>query len=52
MTTDEAAAYLRLAPDTLKNWRVDGDGPRHRRVGRAVRYHVDDLHAFATTEAS
>ena len=52
MTTEEAAAYRRLAPGTLKNWRVAGSGPKHRAIGRAIRYHVDDLDAFMMREAS
>ena len=52
MTTGEAAEYLRLAPGTLKNWRVTGNGPKHCAIGRAVRYHVDELDAFALCEAS
>lgn len=52
MTTDEAAQYLRLSPGTLRNWRVDGEGPKHRKVGRAVRYRLDDLDAFMMREAS
>lgn len=46
MTTDQAAAYLSVSPGTLRNWRVDGQGPRANTVGRIVRYHRDDLDAF------
>ncbi|WP_413873479.1 helix-turn-helix domain-containing protein [Albidovulum sp.] len=46
MTTDEAAGYLSVAPGTLRNWRVDGQGPRANVVGRIVRYHRDNLDAF------
>lgn len=28
LTLEEAAAYLRLAPQTLRNWRTQGGGPR------------------------
>jgi len=46
MTTEEAAVYLSVAPGTLRNWRVDGLGPRANVVGRIVRYHRDSLDAF------
>lgn len=46
MTTDEAAGYLSVAPGTLRNWRVDGQGPRANVVGRIVRYHRESLDAF------
>ena len=43
----EAAHYLKLAPSTLRNWRVVGRGPSAVRVGkRARRYRVADLERF------
>lgn len=46
--TLEAAAYLKMRPGTLKNWRHRGEGPRYRVINRRlVRYHRDDLDAFA-----
>jgi len=46
MTTEQAASYLSVAPGTLRNWRVDGQGPRANVVGRIVRYHRESLDAF------
>ena len=46
LTTDEAARYLSVAPGTLRNWRVDGQGPTANTVGRIVRYHRNSLDAF------
>lgn len=43
----EAADYLRLSPKTLTRWRWAGRGPVFRKFGRAVRYAVVDLEAFA-----
>ena len=37
MTEKEMAAYLRIKPRQLFNWRVDGLGP-FMRIGRSVRY--------------
>ena len=43
-TTSETAAYIRLAPGTLENWRCAGTGPRFAKSpsGR-VRYRADDV---------
>ena len=43
----EAARWLGLSPRTLETWRYLGSGPRFRRFGRAVRYAVEDLDAYA-----
>jgi excisionase family DNA binding protein len=37
MTEKEMAAYLRIKPRQLFNWRVDGLVP-YIRIGRAIRY--------------
>lgn len=48
LTTQEAAEYLGLKPSTLEKWRVVGGGPEFRKLGgRSVRYHRDDLDAWA-----
>ena len=45
--TDEAVAgLLGIAKDTLANWRAEGKGPRHYRIGikgGRVTYRLDDL---------
>ena len=47
LTTEDAAAYLNIKPQTLNNWRVTG---RYAlpfiRVGRLCRYRMADLDAF------
>ena len=47
LTTDEAAAFLRLSPRTLEKQRVLGGGPRFRKFGARVVYAVEDLRAWA-----
>jgi len=42
-----AAQILALSVKTLRGWRVRGDGPRYAKFGRAVRYAICDLEAFA-----
>jgi excisionase family DNA binding protein len=43
LTTDQAAFYVGLTSQTLKKMRRDGRGPRYRKHGRYVRYHIADL---------
>jgi excisionase family DNA binding protein len=50
LTTQEAAAYLRLSPNTLAQWRCWDRGPAFVRFGRAVRYRKADLDAWASTQ--
>lgn len=45
-TRSEAADYLGFSVKTLANWAASGAGPDLRRVGRAVRYHRDELNRF------
>ena len=47
LTTDQAAFYLGLASCTLQKMRVTGGGPKYRKHGRYVRYHIDDLDAWS-----
>jgi helix-turn-helix protein len=42
----EAAAFLRVEPQTLANWRSKGIGPVYARIGRRVVYTLADLIAF------
>ena len=47
LTTEEAAAYLKLKPNTLERWRSQYP---HRlpfvKIGRTVKYRLEDLQAF------
>ena len=43
LTTREAAERLGLSPRTLERYRVTGEGPRFRKIGRWVRYTPEDL---------
>ena len=43
LTTREAAHYLSLSYRTLEKMRLTGNGPRFRKHGRYVRYHIADL---------
>ncbi|MFP3869226.1 MAG: helix-turn-helix transcriptional regulator [Desulfobacteraceae bacterium] len=39
----EAAKLLSVSPQTIRNWRYLGKGPRYAKRGRLVRYGVDAL---------
>lgn len=42
----EAAEVLRVAPGTLRNWRVQGFGPRFVKMGSRVMYSQASIDAF------
>jgi len=46
MTVTQAAEYLGLAVSTLNKWRCHGGGPIFIKMGRAVRYRVEDLETY------
>lgn len=43
LTTEEAAAVLRVSAGTLANWRVTGKGPKYAKFGSRVLYPADEL---------
>lgn len=47
LTTREAAHYLNLSYRTLEKMRLTGNGPRFRKHGRYVRYHIADLDVWS-----
>ena len=51
LTTDEAAEYLRVSVSFLMKKRLQGDGPRFRKIGRSVRYTETDLEAYLRQSA-
>ena len=51
LTTREAAKRLCLSVSTLERYRVTGEGPRFRKIGRWVRYTPEDLERWLDTRA-
>ncbi|EGY02468.1 hypothetical protein AZA_87858 [Nitrospirillum viridazoti Y2] len=47
LNTAQAAFYVGLSHRTLEKMRLKGGGPRFRKHGRYVRYHIDDLDAWS-----
>jgi excisionase family DNA binding protein len=47
LTTDQAARYVGLSRQALEKMRRRGVGPRYRKHGRYVRYHIADLDAWS-----
>ncbi|MDD4194969.1 MAG: helix-turn-helix domain-containing protein [Syntrophorhabdaceae bacterium] len=45
-TTKTAAIKLSLSPATLEAWRCRGGGPKFVKLGKAVRYRLEDLDEF------
>lgn len=43
LNTRQAAHFLGLSHRTLEKMRADKVGPKYRKHGRIVRYHIDDL---------
>lgn len=57
MTTDlltarEAAERLKLSESYLEKARIRGDGPRFVRLGRSIRYRLEDLEAWVASRAA
>ncbi len=46
VTEKEAAAIGSFPLQTLRNWRHLGKGPVYTKVGRSVRYPLDDLYKY------
>jgi hypothetical protein len=42
----EAAAYVGLAVQSLRNKRFKGEQPPYFKIGRSVRYRIEDLEEF------
>ncbi|MEO6152944.1 MAG: helix-turn-helix domain-containing protein [Croceibacterium sp.] len=51
LRTPDAAIYLGVGQSTLERKRVDGTGPKFRRLGeKIITYCVDDLDAWASEQ--
>lgn len=46
VTEKEVATIGRFSLQTLRNWRHLGKGPAYLKVGRSIRYKIDDVRMF------
>ena len=46
VSDDRAAEVMGVAVQTLRNWRHQGRGPAYLKIGRSVRYQLEDLKRF------
>ncbi len=51
LTVDDVARYLGVKPETVYAWRVRKFGPEAVKVGRAVRYRLEDVNAWLDARA-
>ncbi|PXY20754.1 helix-turn-helix transcriptional regulator [Prauserella muralis] len=47
-TIEDVAAYLGIPKNTLYQWRTKGYGPKGVRMGKYVRYRVEDVLAWVS----
>ncbi|MEM7621534.1 MAG: helix-turn-helix domain-containing protein [Pseudomonadota bacterium] len=47
LKTSEAAELLRLSAGTLANYRSIGFGPKYRKHGHVVVYHINDVYEWS-----
>ena len=46
LSTNEAAAFLGIRPNTLEVWRTQKRGPKYSKIGSRVLYDISDLEAY------
>lgn len=51
-TVSEAARWAKVSESFLNKARLTGGGPKYVRLGRAIRYRVEDLEAWARSGAA
>lgn len=51
-TTTDVADYLKMSPETVRQWRRQGSGPSFARVGRYVRYEPQTVRDWFQDQAT
>lgn len=46
LSTDEAAEFLGVKPNTLEVWRTKKKGPKYSKIGSRVLYDINDLEEY------
>jgi hypothetical protein len=48
----ETAKVMRVSVQLLRKWRADGTGPAYIKLGKCVRYSMDDLERYVSSRRS
>lgn len=51
LSTSAAAEHLSVSEKTLAQWRWRGGGPKFCKLGRLVRYRIEDLNSFVASRS-
>lgn len=46
LTPADVSELLSVSEKTLAHWRLNGNGPKYTKLGRAIRYRPTDVDAF------
>ncbi|MCK2241008.1 MULTISPECIES: AlpA family transcriptional regulator [unclassified Crossiella] len=49
-SVEDLSEFLGIPVNTLYQWRAKGYGPTGRRIGKYVRYHPEDVHAWVDNQ--
>ena len=50
LTTKDLAQRWQIKEQTLRHWRMRGEGPRALAVGRLVRFRLEDVEAWESAQ--
>lgn len=50
LDTSEVADLLTNKANTIEGWRIKGMGPRYIKIGRLVRYRIEDVNAWLESQ--
>ncbi len=50
LSNDQAAAFLKISPETLLTWRCRHRGPAYYKIGRFAYYRVADIKTWRETQ--
>lgn len=50
LTVQDLTKRWEVTPKTLQNWRWNGKGPEYFKVGRTIKYRLEDIESFETAK--
>ena len=51
MTSKEVAEYLRISESLINSYRADGIGPVYLKMGKLIRYRLEDVEEWMSKQA-